>query len=97
MHENGLLSFGSAVPGYFTTPFPISGPAVIAPFFTDIETGLLGPGEVYYRKTSDAVLLANAASEIQKGFQDFGDFEPTSLFIATWNGVGYFGGNIVSS
>ena len=39
-------------------------------------------------QTRDGPMLQRASSEIQSAFSDFPDFEPTVLFVATWNEVG---------
>ena len=69
--------------------FPLGdGRQIIAPFWGDVDT--LGTGTVWYRETNDPVLLARARGEIQAAFVSQMSFEPTSLFIATWDRVGYY-------
>jgi len=40
---------------------------------------------VYYRHTTDSILLARASTEIRRVFPSAREFSPTSLFIATWD------------
>jgi hypothetical protein len=39
-------------------------------------------------QSTSNVVLQRAASEIQSAFSNFPDFEPTVLFVATWNEIG---------
>ena len=83
-----VLSFGMAVPEYSSDPFPVMGPPLIAPFWADVDTR--GTGEIYYKETNDSSLLDSTTLEFLKAFDNF---SPTSLFVATWDGVGYFDNN----
>ena len=49
---------------------------------------------MYYRQTNDSDLLARATNEIQTAFPMLQYLEITNLFIATWDSVGYYSGNI---
>ena len=94
MNTNGLLSFGMPLSVFESSsqdPFPVTGPPLVAPFWADVDTR--GTGEVYYRETNDTSLLSNVTLDIQSAFVDFINFTPTSLFIATWDEVGYFNSN----
>ena len=51
---------------------------------------LRGIGQVYYRQTSDAVLLARANNEIQIAFPMSQTVNITNLLIVTWDAVGYY-------
>ena len=77
--------------GEFTPePFPLSGSLeLIAPYWADVDTR--GTGTVWYRETANPDLLARARDEVQAGFINQEQFNPTSLFIATWDHVGHFG------
>lgn len=69
--------------------FPLGdGRMLIAPYWADVDT--TGTGTVWYRQTSDAVLLSRARREIRAVFVTHMNFEPTMLFIATWDHVGYY-------
>ena len=58
----------------------------IAPYWGDVDT--TGTGQIYYRQTTNSTLLARAANEIQTAFSVSQNV--SSLFIATWNAVGYY-------
>lgn len=89
MNNNGLLSFGAAVSQFTPDSFPLGdGRMVIAPYWGDVDT--TGTGVVWYRETSDPSLLAKATSDIRAAFVNQMFFEPTLLFITTWDHVGYF-------
>lgn len=66
---------------------------VIAPFWADVDIrNGLGGGCIWYREaSSEAPALMRARNEIRMAFLDHMDFQPTFLFIATWDSVGYFG------
>ena len=89
MNNNGLLSFDGAVSQFTPQSFPLGdGRMVVAPYWGDVDT--TGTGSVWYRETSNASLLAKAKSDIRAAFVNQMFFEPTTLFIATWDHVGYF-------
>ena len=62
---------------------------MIAAFWANADTQ--GAGAVYYRETSNSSLLKKAEREI--GLSYGGNFSPTSLFIVTWDRVGYSSGH----
>ena len=75
-------------------PLPVVGPPLAAPFWSDVDTS--GTGEIFFRQdgTSDFLLVENVTAEIRRAFvDDFSSFIPTTVFVATWNQVGYFEGN----
>ncbi|XP_067009862.1 nidogen isoform X2 [Anabrus simplex] len=87
VNTNGLLSFLTDIPVFFNIQFPLDYP-VIAPLYTNVDTR--ERGTVYYRETQDPQLLDRAAINIRDAFSAGQDFTPKSLFIATWDDVGYF-------
>lgn len=88
VNMNGHVSFDSEVPGYQGDKVLPFGIKLIAPFLADVDTRAVG--RVYYRETSEENLLSRAAADIQSHF--FGQvlFRPRSLFIVTWDRVGYY-------
>ena len=64
---------------------------MIAPFLADVDTR--AAGRVLYRETNDTELLVDAVLEIVRAFEDSADFVPTSMFVATWDRVGYYDQN----
>ena len=92
VNNNGDISFTTPVSTYTPQAFPLSGNLqLIAPYWGDVDTR--GTGSVWYRETTDNQLLARARDEIQAAFINQATFNPTSLFIATWDHVGYFSAN----
>lgn len=88
INVNGHVSFESEVPAYRADiPLP-HGLHIIAVFLADIDT--TASGRIYYRSTSEEAILQRAAADIQTYFSGFESFMPTSLFIATWDRVGYY-------
>lgn len=47
-------------------------------------------GTVWYRETSNSLLLSRFRDEIRAAFPNQREFIPTSLFIVTWDHVGYY-------
>ena len=69
-------------------PLPVNGSSFIAPYWGDVD--LRGIGEVYYRQTTSAVLLARASNEIRAAFINHQNVNITNIFVATWDTVGYY-------
>ena len=89
VNNNGVLSFDTPVSQFTPQSFPLGdGRMIIAPYWGDVDTQ--GTGMVWYRETSDPLLLTQARSDIRAAFVNQMFFEPTTLFIATWDHVGYY-------
>ena len=70
---------------------PLSGnQRFFAPYWADAD--LSGIGEIYYRQTDNSTLLTRATNEIKAAFSTSQNVNVTSLFIATWDSVGYYSG-----
>jgi len=63
---------------------------MISVYWTDVDTRPEGSGIVWYRETSDPELLSRFENEIKQAFTNLRLFRPISLFIATWERVGYY-------
>uniref|UniRef100_A0A0B7B8A8 Nidogen n=1 Tax=Arion vulgaris TaxID=1028688 RepID=A0A0B7B8A8_9EUPU len=85
---NGHVSFDSELPDYRANMAIPFGLPFVAVFLADIDTR--STGRVYYRSTSEADLIERAARDIRANFTAFQNYSPTSLFIVTWDRVGYF-------
>ncbi len=69
------------------TPEPLAQHALVAPFFSDVDTRKAG--SVFYREEKDPVWLNKAENEVvEAGRSKY--FKPTILVIATWDRVGYY-------
>lgn len=101
MNNNGLLSFNTPTRVFTSQTFPIpsarrgSNFQVIAPFWGDVDTSGSDLGAVWYRQTSNSTLLQRAKNEILKYLHFYPElncqqFDPTFLFVATWDRVGYY-------
>ncbi|KAL3266111.1 hypothetical protein HHI36_010297 [Cryptolaemus montrouzieri] len=86
VNNNGLLSFQTEIPTFLNLEFPLDYPA-IAPFYSNVDT--TNAGTVSYYETEDPGLLQRATENIHDQFIEHGNFQGTSLFIATWEAVGY--------
>jgi hypothetical protein len=83
---NGLISLNRTLNSYTPVKFPTANP-LIAPFWADADTR--GIGNVYFRTTTQQMLLKNASDIINAAFSD-SNFIPQHLMIVTWFEVGYF-------
>lgn len=88
VNDNGLLSFLTDIPQFFSVQFPLHYPA-IAPLYCNVDIG--GTGNIFYRETQDPQLLHEATDKVQKYYPNLAaPFSARSIFIATWLEVGYF-------
>ncbi|KAH1019720.1 hypothetical protein HUJ04_009502 [Dendroctonus ponderosae] len=87
VNSNGFLSFQTEIPHFINMEFPLDYP-IIAPFYSNVDTS--AAGTVSYYETQNPHLLNRATENVHENFLDDVDFEARSLFIATWNRVGYF-------
>ena len=86
-----MVSFDAAVSSYTPQSFPISGSRVLlSPYWGDVDTRPSNGGFVYYRQSTDSILLTKAMNQVRTLFPAFSSFTPTFLFIATWDHVGYY-------
>ena len=70
--------------------FPLSGDALIAPYWADADTTVnMGTGNVYYRSTTNQLLLDRSSEIINTAFTGK-SFVAQYLYIVTWFRVGYF-------
>ena len=88
MSNNGALTFSRSINSFSLIEFPNSVHQFVAPYWADVDTR--GTGEVTYRETADPDLLDKAARYVRLGFMNQQEFHPSHLFIATWDGVGYY-------
>ncbi|XP_049569231.1 alpha-tectorin isoform X7 [Orcinus orca] len=92
VNNNGVVSFNVLVSQFTPESFPLTdGRAFIAPFWADVHNGIRG--EIYYRETTDPVILKRATKDIRKYFKDMATFSATWVFIVTWDEVTFYGGS----
>ncbi|XP_050299870.1 nidogen [Anthonomus grandis grandis] len=89
VNSNGFISFQTEIPQFINIEFPLDY-AIIAPFYSNVDT--TGAGTISYFETQDPGLLNRATEDIHESFIEAADFRAKSLFIVTWNGVGYYDG-----
>lgn len=81
-----MLSLNDSVNTFTPARFPTTG-VRIAPFWADADTSG-GLGNVFYRWSTDQVLLNEAAQIINSAFMS--SFMPQYIAIVTWFEVGYY-------
>ncbi len=81
---------------YTPRPFPVDG-NIIAPFWGDAD--ISNEGSVSYEKITDNATLSRARKDIMYAFHnlDLSTFVPVYVFVATWDGVGYYSRGTVSN
>ena len=91
VNNNGDISFDTSVGTFTPETFPLANNLqLIAPFWADVDTTVAG--NVWYREaSSERSLLQRARDEIRRALASQEDFQPTFLFIATWDHVGSYG------
>ncbi|XP_073972916.1 nidogen isoform X4 [Rhodnius prolixus] len=90
VNTNGLLSFVYEASYFSNIEFPLQYP-VIAPLYSNVDT--TGKGKVYYRETNDSSLLQRSTHNILNLYPNLPQkYEAKSLFISTWDHVGYHEG-----
>jgi hypothetical protein len=73
---------------YQQVVFPNNPHQLVAPYWADADTR--SSGNVWYFQSTEPALLTKATKYIQRGFVAEQEFQPTHLFVATWDDVGYF-------
>lgn len=87
-----MISFNVLVSQFTPEAFPLAdGRAFIAPFWADIHNGIRG--EIFYRETTDPVILKRVSKEIRKHFTNIPSFSATWVFLVTWDEVTFYGGS----
>ena len=86
VHTDGKISFDGSKDERFGRPFDSSstGFSEVTPLRCDVDTRR-NDGRVYYRESTDTVILQQATSDVANGSA----FSATSVFIATWHKVTY--------
>ncbi|XP_025032001.1 alpha-tectorin-like [Python bivittatus] len=89
VNNNGVVSFGKNVSQYTPDPFPLDdGVPFVAPYWADVDNVIAG--NIFWRQTQDPTLLSRFTADISRYFPDI-SFTPIWMFLATWEGVAYFG------
>lgn len=92
INTNGILTFINEFSEYLNQPFPLEYIS-IAPFYSNIDTsGSNDSTTISLFKSQNADKLEKANNLVRSVFSDEFDFEATTLYIATWENVGYYNG-----
>lgn len=90
VNTNGDVTFESSLSQYVASSFPISGShKIIAPFWTDID--IRNGGQLWYRLTTQDLMLEQGASEIRNLFPHILSFAASWIMVVTWGNVAVFG------
>ncbi|XP_075046984.1 uncharacterized protein LOC142107448 [Mixophyes fleayi] len=88
VNNNGLLSFHLPIGQWTPQALPLAfGNPFLALFWADIDNRIAG--DIYFRQSTDPVLLARATSDIRAYFYHL-NFIAQWVFVATWHRVAYF-------
>lgn len=90
VNENGVLSFRRNFTVSSTTPFPRAGDILIAPFWEDVDITI--SGDIFYEAFTLSPSNVSSIDFIRILFVT-PTFNPTSLFVATWDDVAQLGGS----
>jgi len=90
---NGVLSFSESFGVFSPRSLPFGSVPLIIPFWRDTITRSDCPGNIYYRETANSDALEQA-SLILHGIGLRRSFNPTSVFIATWDDVTSYGSRV---
>ena len=93
VNNNGVISFQRPFSAYIPVPFPLNGTDVlIAPYWSDVDTSSENGGTVWYRESNAQEDITRAHDDIRAAYREARDsnFAPCSVFIATWDHVGYY-------
>ena len=94
-----MISFDQAISQFTPDPFPFGGSTsaaedlqLIAPYWGDVDISGVNGGTVWYRESDAQEVLNRARDDIRAAYREARDsnFSPHSVFIATWDHVGYF-------
>ena len=80
VHEDGFISVTAA--SLHNTTF-------ISPYSADVDL-TLGLGEVWYRDASSESVVQQLVRDQIRSTRPFSNFEPTFVFVATWDAVRYY-------
>ena len=90
VHENGLISFGSTLNDQSPASFPLTNEAfAAAPYWADVYTER--GGRVWYRKSTDEVIVSRATRDVIRAFPRYAGFVASWVVIVTWNEVTFYG------
>ena len=82
VNANGVISFRNPFSNDIVEPFPLlSTSIIIAPFWEDIDINR--GGQIYFRSSSDSSILREVGDRAGDG----SNFNPSTVFIATWERV----------
>lgn len=91
VNNNGDVTFNTALSAFSAQAFPTSGlnKKMIAPFWTDINTG--NGGRLWYRTTTSFSILQLGTNTISNVFSNFATFSATWMMVVTWEEVAAYG------
>ena len=93
VNANGIISFNDPFTSVIPSPFPLSSDAeLIAPYWAHAD--ITSAGTVFYRETNDTDVLTRASDDVRSFFINFPSFSATTVFISTWEEIGYNSGGV---
>ncbi|XP_055846517.1 nidogen-like isoform X1 [Episyrphus balteatus] len=89
INTNGILTFTKEFPEYLNQKFPGKIPSV-APFFANVDTSAQNGSTIISLFKSDNRKKLQTANELVSIIVADNAFEATTLYVATWENVGYY-------
>ena len=91
VNSNGHISFLDRISAFIPQNFPLEQALpIIAPFWADSDTLPADGGQIWYRESKDSTILSKIKNTIDSKFLAVESFIPKSVFIATWDHIGYY-------
>ena len=106
VNNNGVISFKRPFRAFRPFLFPLNETVIfaifgtnettsfqlIAPYWSDVDTRSENGGTVWYRESNAQEDITRARDDIRTAYEEARDskFSPHSVFIATWDHVGYY-------
>ncbi|XP_055837806.1 nidogen-like isoform X2 [Episyrphus balteatus] len=89
INTNGILTFTKEFPEYLNQEFPANIPS-IAPFFANVDTSAQNDSTIISLFESHHREKLQKANELVRIIVSDNAFEATTLYVATWENVGYY-------
>ncbi|KAL4218756.1 hypothetical protein ACF0H5_021343 [Mactra antiquata] len=96
VNNNGIISFDERLNTYKPLNFNDKDflkttPALVAPYWSDVDIQNVGNGTIYYRLTNETSVLNRVDKDVRNNFIGLWNFKSKLVLIVTWYQVGFYG------